>query len=67
MCEFVDDDRGVIEPAFVIGISKGRDIIRYNQHFFNFPWDYEIIYQSIQKVQPPCADHVVREDEVFLR
>ena len=25
------------------------------------------MYQSIAKVQPPCADHVVRDDEVFFR
>ena len=67
MCEFVDDSRVLIEPAFDIGVSKGNDIFSCHWNLFNCLWSDYIMSQSIQKVQPPRDDHVVRVDEVFLR
>ena len=65
MCEFVDGFRGIIEPMFAIGLSKCSDIFGHHQHLFNFPWEDDIISKSVQKLQPPRDDQVLREDEVF--
>ena len=27
----------------------------------------DVVSQSVQKVQPPCVEHVLREDEILLR
>ena len=45
----------------------GRDIVGRCQHLFNFLWVDDIIYQSVQTVQPPLSQHVLHKDEVFLR
>ena len=65
MCEFVENVRGVVDPSFGIIVSKGNDIVSHHHHLFNCSWVDDIIPQSVQKVQPPHAEHVVREDEVF--
>ena len=67
MCEFVEYFGGILEPEFGIGVSKGRAIFGHHQHLFNCPWLDYIMSQSIQKGQPPCNEHVVCEDEVFIR
>ena len=67
MCKFAEISRGILEPYFGIGVAKGRDIVGHHQHLFNFSSVDAIMYQSIQKVQPPCSYNVVHEDEVLLR
>ena len=66
MCKFAEISRGILEPYFVIGVAKGRDIVGHHQHLFNFSSVDAIMYQSIQKVQPPCTEHVVCEGEVII-
>ena len=58
---------GLLEPEFGIGVANGHDVVGRQQYLFNCPQNDDILYQSIQRVQPPCTDHVVREDEVILR
>ena len=58
--------RRLFELAFGIGIDKGRDIVGHHQHLINFHWVDDIILQYIHKVQPPRADHVVREYDAFI-
>ena len=65
MYEFVDNFRGHLEPTFGKGLYKGLDTVGSHHHLFNCPWVYDIISQSVQKVQPPRAEHLVHEDEVF--
>ena len=52
---------------FGIGVVKGNDVVGNHQNFFNCPRAYDIMPQYVQKVQPPCAEHVVSEDEVLPR
>ena len=67
VCEFVENVRGVLYPAFGIYVAKGRGIVDHCQKFFNFPLAGYIMPQSFQKVQPPRSEHRVHEDEVFLK
>ena len=66
MFEFVYNVMALLGPVFGIGVAKGRGIVSHHQHLFNFPWADEVMPQSVQKLQPPCTVHVVREGEVFL-
>ena len=67
MCEFVENIRGLIELEFGIGATKGQDVVIHHQHLFKFSRADDIMPQSSQKVQPPCAENVVSADEVLLR
>ena len=67
MCHFAENVRGILEPTFGIGVDKGRDAVGHHQHLINFPREDDIIYQSVQKVKPPRAENLVRDDEVLLR
>ena len=50
-----------------IGVSKVNDVVGNHQNLFNRPRVYNAISKSVQKVQPPCAEHVVSDNEVLLR
>ena len=67
MCEFVENVRGVLEPEFGIGLFKGNGVVGNHQYLFNCPGADDIIYQSVMKLQPPRADHVLIEDDFILR
>ena len=67
MCEFVENVRRLLEPAFGIGVSKIHDIVVNRQHLFNCPQVDDIMSHYVHKVQTPYSDHVVHEDEVLLR
>ena len=65
--QFSENIRGIIDPAFGIDVSKGLDVVDNQQNLLNQPRADDIMYQSIQKVQPPHAEQVLHEDEGFLR
>ena len=67
MCDFIENIRGIIEPLFELYEAKGHAVVVHHQHFFNFPWVDDIMYESIWKVQPPHAQRVVHESGVILR
>ena len=67
MCEFVENIRDILEPEFVIGVSKVHDVVGHQQNLFHFPQADDTMSQSVHKVQPPCDKHVAREDEVTIR
>ena len=60
--KFCINFRGILDPALGAGVSKGCDVVGHQQNLFNSPLEYDVIPQSVQKVQPPCAEHIVRED-----
>ena len=66
MCEFIENIRGNIDPVIGTGLAKVNDVVGHHHHLFNIPWQYDILSQSIQQVQPPQADHVVHGDGVSL-
>ena len=57
----------ILEPVFGVYLAKGRDVVGYKQHLFNFPRVGYIMSHSVQTVQPPKTEHVVRKDEAILR
>ena len=67
MCNFSENTRSILEIEFGIGVAKGHDVVGHHHNLFNFPQADKIISQYVHKVQPPCAEHVVREDTVLLR
>ena len=66
MCECIENIRGNIYPVIGVGLDKGNDVVGHHQHLLNIPWQYDILSQSIQQVQPPHADHVVHGDGFYL-
>ena len=58
---------GFLEPALGIGVAKYHDVIVHHQQLLDWTREDDVMSQSIQKVQPPCVEHVVCEDEVLLR
>ena len=66
MSEGGDDVRGIIDPESGVGIYQSHDVGGHQQRLFNSPRPYDVVSQSSQQVYPPCAEHVVREDEVLL-
>ena len=67
MCNFSENARGIIEPALGICVSKGHDFVGHHHNLLNSPRADEVVSQYFQKVQPPCTENVVSEDEVLLR
>ena len=67
MSEFVENVRRILEAAFGIVLSKNYEIVGYHQNLFNFPQADDIMPLSVQNLQPPHAEHVVREDKVILK
>ena len=65
--KFVEIIMGIIEPAVFIGVSKVHDVVVITITCSIDPWVDDVMSQSVHKVQPPCAEHVVREDEVLFR
>ena len=65
--KFFKNFRGLLEPALVIGVDKGNDSVGHHQNLLNLPQADDVMYQSVQKVQPPCADNVVLKDKIPLR
>ena len=61
-----DDVGGIIQPAFVVSAARSYDVGGHNHHLLDISGPDGIIYWSFQKVYPPCAENVVREDEVLL-
>ena len=58
---------GLLEPVLGTALAKGSNVVGHRQNLFNDPRADDIMSQSVQKVQAPCADHVVDEYEVLLR
>ena len=50
----------------MIGVAKNNYVVGDYNNLINFPQADDIMSQFFQKVQPPCDDHVVREDGVLL-
>ena len=67
MCKFAENVRTLREPMFVIGVAKGYDVVGHTQNLFNSPLVDYVMTQSVQKKQPPCVEHVLREDKVLHR
>ena len=67
MCNFAENVRGHLETTLCIGVAYGHDVVGHHHNPCNFYWEYDIVSYSIQKVQPPWAEHVVDEDEILLR
>ena len=66
MCECRYDVRRLLETVSGVGISQIHEVGDRHQNLFNFPWTDAKVYQTFQQLYLPRAEHVVREDEVFL-
>ena len=66
MFECIYDVEGDIDPEFGICVAKVHEVVGYHHNLFNQPWANGIIYQTIQQVQEPRTEHVVRKYEVLI-
>ena len=63
---FLENFRRLLDPEFGIGVSKGHYVVVYH-HLLDYTQVDGIMSQFVHKLQPPRAEHVVCEDELFIR